>query len=519
MYQFSKTLCLVAITATTAFHSSFSENSPEQKNLLAGSNRSISSSIKGKSSPWGKTTSFKTDGKHKISLRAEFIVDQPSEFVALAIKKSHAINDITLNGSPVKAPFDGMNYRLIPGIPISMLKAGTNQLELTWYTNVKTKKNKETARISFSPAQLSASDSNIELIALKAEDLAFQTGPVLGYAGEKFFTVTCRLNIPAEVVLEVAKHKYTSAPALLHSFKVDKLSADTPYEYRMTASIGSKASTTVGPYTVNTLPKGDNFKFAILGDSRTHPKDWKKVAAAVVTAKPAFSIFVGDMVTNGRNDNEWDEQFCSPAKEYLATIPFYGIIGNHEGNCPLFPLLFKTPQDDKNWSQQVGPVLLIGIDGEMDWSSDGELVKWLEDLLAESKAKYIFLASHYPPWTSSGHGRLNDQGRPRERPILQGQDVIMPLLKKYSATAMFAGHDHTYERSEPTDGVTMIITGGAGAPLRKKSKNAAKQNPHSKVFASKLHYCILTVNKDTCSMEAIDLNGKTIDSKIWSARK
>ncbi len=512
-------LSLVAIIATTAFYSSFAENSQKPKNLLAGSNRSISSSIKGKTSPWGKTTSFKTDGKHKISLRANFTVEDPSQFSALALTKSSRMTEFTLNGTKIKAPFEKMNYRTIPGIPVSMLKKGDNQLEVTWQINVKTKKNKETARISFSPAQISASDIGISLIGQKPEDLEFQTGPVLGYAGEKFFTVACRVNIPAEVTLKVNNREYVSAPALLHSFKAEKLSADTPYAYTLTANIG-ETSKTVGPHTVNTLPKGDEFKFAILGDSRSYPKDWKKVAAATANAKPAFSIFVGDMVTSGKNDYEWDDQFCTPGKEFLATTPFYGIMGNHEQNCPLFTQLFKTEEDSKNWSQQVGQVLLIGINGEDDWGSDSELAKWLEDLLAKSKAKYIFLASHYPPWTSSSHGRLNAEGRPRERPILQGQDVIMPLLEKYNATAMFAGHDHTYERSEPTGGVTMIITGGAGAPLyRNKPKTAAKQNPHSKVFNPCHHYCILTVNKDTCSMEAIDLKGKIIDSKEWSARK
>jgi len=513
-------LKLALTAAILVVQTSFAENSPAttSTDLLSGANRTISNTTNNKTSPWGKTTSFKSEGSHKTTLRADFTVEDPAQFHSLALKKSHTIKNITLNGKDVKVPIDGMSYRTIPGIPISMLNKGDNQLEVSWETRVKSKKNKETARISFAPAQIAASDINISLVVQQPKDLEFQTGPVLGYAGCKFFTVTCRVNMPAELVLKVNKHEYISKPALLHSFKVEKLSADTPYEYTLTARIGTKASTTVGPYTVHTLPKGGKFQFAALGDSRTYPKDWQKVAAATTKANPAFAIFGGDMVNSGKNDNEWDEQFCTPAKEFLATIPFYGIIGNHESNCPLFTKLFKTPQDSKNWSQQVGSVLFIGIDGAMDWSNDSDLTKWLEKLLAESKAKFIFLTSHYPPWTSGNHGKLNNQGRPAERPTRQGQDVVMPLLEKYNATAMFAGHDHSYERSEPTGGVTMIVTGGAGAPLRQKTKNAAKQNPHSKVFASAHHFCILSVNGDTCSMEVINLEGKAIDTKTWTAR-
>ncbi len=93
------------------------------------------------------------------------------------------------------------------------------------------------------------------------------------------------------------------------------------------------------------------------------------------------------------------------------------------------------------------------------------------------------------------------------------------MLKEYQATAMFAGHDHIYERSEPTNGVSMIVCGGAGAPLRGKAGNASKQNPYSKVFASKHHYCLLTVSGDVCTMKVYTPEGTVIDTRSWPARK
>jgi hypothetical protein len=95
----------------------------------------------------------------------------------------------------------------------------------------------------------------------------------------------------------------------------------------------------------------------------------------------------------------------------------------------------------------------------------------------------------------------------------------MPLLEKYNATAMFAGHDHFYERSEPEGGVTAFVTGGAGAPLRNKAKDAAKQNPYSKVFEKRLHYCLITVGEDSCTLEALTPEGEVLDTRTWKARK
>ena len=117
------------------------------------------------------------------------------------------------------------------------------------------------------------------------------------------------------------------------------------------------------------------------------------------------------------------------------------------------------------------------------------------------------------------HSQLNSGGRPREKAVRQAQDVLMPLLKKYNATALFAGHDHFYERSEPKDGVSMIVTGGAGAPLRDKVKNAKMQNPHSVVFAKQYHYCLLTVEEDACTLNVLTPDGTVIDTRTWPARR
>ena len=127
--------------------------------------------------------------------------------------------------------------------------------------------------------------------------------------------------------------------------------------------------------------------------------------------------------------------------------------------------------------------------------------KWLEGVLGQAQnAKFIFLTSHYPAWSSSSHGKVDEKGMPMEPAMLQMRQTVGPLLAKYKATAMFAGHDHTYERSED-EGVSFIISGGAGAPRYPKSKTAEKQNPHSVIYSPVLHYCLLSVSGDTCTLK------------------
>ena len=77
---------------------------------------------------------------------------------------------------------------------------------------------------------------------------------------------------------------------------------------------------------------------------------------------------------------------------------------------------------------------------------------------------------NYPAYSSGLHGSVNEEGVPTEATARYARDVIVPLLEKHGVTAMFASHDHNYERSVLPSGLTCITTGGAGALLREKSE-------------------------------------------------
>ena len=360
--------------------------------------------------------------------------------------------------------------------------------------------------------------------AIAADELRIQTGPILGAFDADWFTVTCRTSAKALVKVALAatdaepeKVVAESAAGTIHRLKVPR-TAGAAREYVLIAGDNAVRAPLAVPAPIT---KGEKFAFVAMGDSRTYPKRWAVVAAAALKTRPRFVLFTGDMVAHGLDDASWDPDFFSPAQELFAAIPFYCVMGNHEENGPLFNEMFYNSSPDgrrHSWSQTVGDVMLIGVDGAQDWSAGSENAKWLEKVLAESESKFIFLACHYPPWTSGPHGALDADGRPRERPVREGREVIMPLLAKYHATAFLAGHDHCYERSEPEGGVTSITTGGAGAPLYRKMQDAAKQNPWSKVFASQLNYCLIEVSGDACTLKAFTPDGDLLDTRTWKAR-
>lgn len=427
---------------------------------------------------------------------------------------------VFLNGTPIEIPMEGMAYRTIPAIDAGILRRGLNSL--TGEFDVRNSSRERSMTLSL----------DMKLIALRSSDLQFQTGPILGAYDSDYFSVTCRTNMPADVFVYRSdvpgtlgadrriEYLSISETGLIHRLRVPRPidHSEEPVKYVLAAERdGHLINYELSPV----FPAGDNFRFIVTGDSRTNPDRWQTVSEAISRVEAELMIHVGDFVTSGERDWEWDEQFWAPAQSLLSRMPFYVVIGNHERQAPLYDELIYSPSEDgrdHNWYQEKKGVLLIGLDGQKDWSAGSDNEKWLEEVLAGSNARFIFLATHYPAWSSAGHGSVDENGIPDERPVRESREVVMALLEKYQAAAMIAGHDHTYERSEPPGGVSVIIAGGAGAPSYAIVEDAERQNPHSMVFASVMHYCLFEVNGDTCTMQAFTLDGEIIDTKTWKAR-
>ena len=453
--------------------------------------------------------SFQVEDPSRFSslvLCGPVVKDRPTVPPSLVLIGTEEAPQFTLNGEPVLPPIEGVSYRRISGIPPALLRKGENVLVL------------------MKGAQ---PEKRPHLFALNDRAIVFQTGPVLGCAGPDYFTVSCRTNIPATVELACEGRKLASKRALFHQFKLTGLEAGREYQYQLRAQVGdNNGVVTTAPKTVRTLPQGPPFSFAVFNDSRTDGKarnNWaspKSIGKAAAAKKPAFSVFAGDMVHHGRHDWLWDENFFNGhVRELFATIPFFAVMGNHEHSTPLFHRFFATPGGGDNWTQVAGNVLLIGLNGEEGKAEGDPLSQWLEQQLKNTDADYVFLFSHFPAYSSGPHGAVDEEGVPKEATARYARNVIVPLLEKYGATAMFVGHDHVYERSVLPSGLACITTGGAGAPLRHKAAEAGKANPYSRLFLAKEHYCLLTVTHDSCSLVVYDAGGAELDRATFSPRR
>jgi len=67
-------------------------------------------------------------------------------------------------------------------------------------------------------------------------------------------------------------------------------------------------------------------------------------------------------------------------------------------------------------------------------------------------------------------------------------------------------------------GSTLIASGGAGSYLYGK-RDDPRQNPYSKVFASRFHYCWVRAAEGVCRLEAVADDGERLDERTWTARR
>jgi 3',5'-cyclic AMP phosphodiesterase CpdA len=208
------------------------------------------------------------------------------------------------------------------------------------------------------------------------------------------------------------------------------------------------------------------------------------------------------MIATPGNTEEW-ARFWEMSKP--VTVPYFLSVGNHDAN-PRVLFSEKTfreqvdlPGNELYYSFVAGNSLFVVLDSYRDDHErriNGEQLTWLEDILLQSDKKHKFVFLHHPLYTEPGKGRhagdcLDEYPKDRDR--------LEALFVKAKVNAVFAGHEHFYQR-KTIDGITYVITGGGGAPLVGREGEGGFH-----------HFVLVTVNGDKVSGEVVDVNGKVRD--------
>ncbi len=195
------------------------------------------------------------------------------------------------------------------------------------------------------------------------------------------------------------------------------------------------------------------------------------VANLVKSWNPDFIITTGDNnYPNGEASNidtnigQFFHEFIYP---YVGTYGagatsnrFFPSIGNHEwptGVAALAPYLayFTLPGNERYYAHRHGPVELFAVVSDQQEPDQALPVStqslWLSNALANSTAPWRVVYFHESPYSSGSlHGSLSHQA----------DNMLWPFTA-WGATAVYAGHNHLYERVF-TNGLNYVTIGLGG---------------------------------------------------------
>ncbi len=216
---------------------------------------------------------------------------------------------------------------------------------------------------------------------------------------------------------------------------------------------------------------GNVTRLAVIGDFGMDNQAEADVAALVAGWQPDAVLTTGD---NNYPDGRAETIDANIGKYYAAFIHpyrgaygpgatanrFFPALGNHDwhttaGSPPLpQPSLdyFDLPGNARYYDVVIGPVHVFVVDSDAHEpdgiESTSAQADWLRQGLANSTAPWRIVTMHHPPYSSSlAHGST---------PAMQWPYAV------WGATAVLAGHDHTYERIV-RDGIVYFVNGIGGA--------------------------------------------------------
>jgi len=196
------------------------------------------------------------------------------------------------------------------------------------------------------------------------------------------------------------------------------------------------------------------FSFAVFGDNQGRTETYKLLIKKLNADKSlSFAISAGDLTGYGT----LKEYKTYKALNKSLHIPVYQTMGNHDavnGGWRNFWQEFGRPY----YAFVYENAKFIVLDNSFAQSFDAEQLAWLEAELANNLSEHLFVIMHKPVF---------DPSEIYKDHIMSGRAIIeklMKLFEKFGVDYVFTGHIHGYAKSE-RNGVTYIVTGGAGAPL------------------------------------------------------
>jgi predicted MPP superfamily phosphohydrolase len=251
---------------------------------------------------------------------------------------------------------------------------------------------------------------------------------------------------------------------------------------------------------------GEPLAFAVIGDNGTGEKPQYEVGEQMARAHARlpfeFVIMLGDNLYGRQEPADFIAKFERPYAALLdAGIPFFASLGNHDkqGNCSYPPFNMRS---ERYYTFTRTGVRFFVLDTNL---MDSAQLAWFQDALKRSTEPWKIAYFHHPLYSDSRrHGSQ-----------LELRVTLEPLLVKYGVSVVFSGHDHSYERFKPQQGITYFLA-GSGGQLRRGDISATSLT--AAYFDQDQAFMVVEIVGDEMRFQTISRTGQVVDSGVIPRR-
>jgi 3',5'-cyclic AMP phosphodiesterase CpdA len=253
-------------------------------------------------------------------------------------------------------------------------------------------------------------------------------------------------------------------------------------------------------------------KFAVIGDSGQWSTNMRQLAERLAAQRNRFQfdfvIMLGDNNYGDGSPESFRLRFEEPYKPLLDVgVKFYAALGNHDqdiGEEWKYPLFNMQGRRYLTFEEKGGPLPGFASTSVRFFvvntnSLDSDQLDWLDRSLAGSKADWKIVYMHHPVYTTGRYGLTS----------IVRRRALEPILIRNRVDAVFAGHEHVYERLVPQGGVMYFISGAAGAVRMGDVKPAGIL---AQGYDKDLSFMLVQIAGDTLYFQTMTRTGETVDS-------
>ena len=247
--------------------------------------------------------------------------------------------------------------------------------------------------------------------------------------------------------------------------------------------------------------KQGSVRFAVIGDSGTGDREQYQVAEQMTKYWQAthfdFVIMLGDNIYGGHSPRDFARKFEEPYKPLLdGGVKFYASLGNHDD--PGVEVLYKpfNMGGERYYAFRKGDVAFFALDSNY---MDPRQLAWFEQNLKNSQGKWKVCFFHHPLYNDGRH-----HGADRD---LRTQ--LLPLFERYGVNAVFAGHEHVYERMKIQNNIDYFVLGNSGKLMSNDFRGGGDRLVG---YDKDRGFMVVEIAEDQLYFQTISRAGETVDS-------